>query len=202
MEGSDRLTVVSEFRVVVVFDDRRASGRCPLDDGMSPFWAQDDAGGRLMCRGEDHSARVGRREGFHVDSVHVHRYGDDVQSQRPADRVVVGIAGILDGYGLDAVVGERVQEQLKPLRIPGAYERMGRLCGCATDSSKIRGEYLAQFRAAVGVGVAEQWDRRISACAAYRAAPVFSGKAREIGHGGPEVDAGRLAVGGPRRKVR
>ena len=80
--------------------------------------------------------------------------------------IFLALAGILDGDGLDTVVGERAQEQLKSLGIPGAYDRMARVGGRATNSSKIGREYLAQCWVAVRVGIAEQLDWRISTGAA------------------------------------
>jgi hypothetical protein len=80
LDGTDRLTIEAEFRVVVILDDDCAPSRCPCDQGGTAVGWEHSSGRVLVGRRDDDGIDGDVFEGVHHQPGMVDRDADQLES--------------------------------------------------------------------------------------------------------------------------
>ena len=200
LQRPDGLAVIAELGVVVVLQDGGVAGLRPGRDRPPAVRREDDAGRRLVSRGEHHRLGAGPLQRGHVDAVLVHGDGDAAQPPPAGAQCRVDVAGILEGDDPGAVAGERAQHQVGALREAGADDDPLGVGGRPAYAAQVARQHLPQLAVAAGVAVAQRPGRgrrgspRASPTSSRRAesssGPAGPGESRSPAHGRPPPDGG------------
>jgi hypothetical protein len=206
LQRPDRLAVVAELCVVVVFDDDAVAFRRPREQFVAPLGCQDDPAGPLVGGGEQDRADPGRTERAHVDAVVVDRDRDRLDS-RPlgcGHRGAVAVPRVLEGHPVHTPAEQHPQHEVESLREAGAGDDVLGVGRGRPDATQVAGQHLAEVLASARVGVVEGGGGRVTGQLTLRPQPVGPREARQVGHAGGEVGdepgRGRRRRGGDRRR--
>lgn len=195
LQAPHRLPVVSELRVVVVFDDDRPAPDRPGDEFQPPRRRQDDSSRPLVHRGDEDGGRAAGVKRRHVDALLIHGHGDRRQA-RPADGGghARHLAGELEGDPVNAASSQSAQDKPQALPRPRADEHLARVDVHGPDAAPVGSKDLAQPVAASRVAVVELGVRRGPARLAHRPRSVIARHRGEVRHSRLEADGAGAGV--------